>query len=509
MKQVVNKQSKVMKTNFKNIENRLLLIYVAMVLSVAVLLSIAFLRKSSTAIQNNAMNLIAANTSQIELNINSYLEKVERTAALLFSDENYYKYDETSGKYDDYTKIQYENAISAKIVDLGIMENFSDFGIVYADDYTVGWISNTTKELFESGEMYSSLVSGITNEKTENGWFFGVNENYDRLFYVKRLNENAVILASIYSRELASVFTIPKELTGMKIGLINDDNQILYSSKKDDIGNYISDGTAMLIGKEKKITINNGENIINIDSCKNGWRIISMISADYILRDLSELRYFTITVTIVLTAVFVIAGVLLFSRSTKPVDTIMSDLESKAESDGLSGLLNKMAYENKIKNELSHTISGCSIAFIILDVDHFKSINDSEGHAVGDAVIVRVSELLRRVLPNDIILGRIGGDEFSFMIKSVDKDVKEMSLYIEEILVELSKEFLNEFKDEHVKYDVSLSIGADVFKYNNKTESPEDNFEIIYKNADAALYVSKEGGRNRYTFYEEGMTHEE
>lgn len=492
--------------SIKSIENRILLIYVAMVLCVAVLLSIAFLRKSSEAIQSNATNLIAVNSRQIQININSYLEKVETTAALLFSDEDYYKYDETSSKYDDYTKIQYETAINNKIVDLGIMENFSDFGIVYSDDHPVGWVSNTTKELFGTGEIYNSIVKGITNEKTKDGWFFGVNDNFDRLYYVKRLNDNAVILVSIYSRELANVFTFPEELDGMEIRLVNDEDQILYSSTKEEIGMYLPEDMRNEIFQNSDIVINDSEKLVDVNTCENGWRVVVVVPENVILKDLDDLRYFTITMAIILTAVFIIAGVLLFDRNTKPVDSMMSNLELKASKDGLSGLLNKRAFENQVKEELLHTISGCSTALMILDVDHFKSINDSEGHAKGDEVIVRVSQLLQKVLPKDILLGRIGGDEFSFLIKGADKDIEAMEAYLDDILAELSKEFLQEFKEEHEKYDVSVSIGAYVFKF---TSAEQDNFETVYKNADAALYVSKENGRNQYTFYKEGMTDEE
>ena len=155
----------------------------------------------------------------------------------MFSDEAYYKYDETDPSIDEYTKLQFENGISDRIVDIGIMENFSDFGVIYSDDYARGWISNNTKLMF-SENMYDTFVSQITNEKTSSGWFFADSYDYDRLYYVKKLNDNAVLVTSIYSRELANVFNLSEQFDGMKIRLVDDSYRILYSSDKEESGSY-------------------------------------------------------------------------------------------------------------------------------------------------------------------------------------------------------------------------------------------------------------------------------
>lgn len=486
----------------KSVQNKLLLIYSILILVITALLSFAFLDKSSSAIKNNAAGLVATDSEQLQININSYFEKVESTTALLFSDEDYYKYDKTSDKYDEYTKLQYEEAIENKIVDLGIMENFSDFGIVYSDNSNVGWISNTTKSLFESENMYEEIVKNITNTKKDNGWFYGVNGNFDRLYYAKRINPNAVAIASFYSRELASLFIFPDELEGMVIRLVSSAGDILYSTDKNEIGEKIDNEYSSFIKGTSRIILVDNDKIVNSDPCNNNWYVITTIPADIVLTELDELRIFTFTIALIVVGFSIIAGTILFIKMTKPMDTMVNDLEIKASLDGLSGMLNKISYEKTINNELDNSVVGCSMVLAILDVDHFKSINDSEGHAYGDEVIKRTASLLKRQLPEIAIKGRIGGDEFSFAFKSASKSLDEMKLYTEEILENLSKEFLKEFSIEHEKYAVSVSIGVCAFQYHG------ENFETVYKNADAALYVSKEEGRNRYTFYKEGMTGE-
>ena len=111
-------------------------------------------RKSSQEMKSKVVNLIQANTQLQISNLNQYLGRIEDTAALLFSDDIYCEYDATKEGQDAFEKIQQETAIEKRLQDINILQNFSDFGIVYADDSSLGSISNTTLELFPDGGLY-------------------------------------------------------------------------------------------------------------------------------------------------------------------------------------------------------------------------------------------------------------------------------------------------------------------------------------------------------------------
>lgn len=105
--------------------------------------------------ETKVVNLIQANTQLQISNLNQYLGRIEDTAALLFSDDIYCEYDATKEGQDAFEKIQQETAIEKRLQDINILQNFSDFGIVYADDSSLGSISNTTLELFPDGGLYA------------------------------------------------------------------------------------------------------------------------------------------------------------------------------------------------------------------------------------------------------------------------------------------------------------------------------------------------------------------
>lgn len=474
----------------RTVEFRILVIFVLIVVCITIFLSAAIVKRSSKAIKKNASDLIAANITQLQFNINSYFDKLETTAALLFSDEAYYKYDATDDSYDEYSKIQAENAIQNRIVDLGIMENFSDFGIIYADNHNVGWISNTTKSMFDGDTLYTDVSNHIINADTVDGWFYYAGDeegSFDRLYYVKRLNDNAVLLASFYTRELSNVFKLPKELSGMILRLTSEDGVILYSSDKNEIGQM------------NDITANEKSYIVNISKCKNDWLVICAVSDKIILADTNKLINFAVTCSVVLAVIFIIVGSAIFVRIVKPMGKVMNNLERQAALDRLSGLYNKLSFEDLVRNKLLNISKGECISLSIIDMDHFKAVNDTLGHAYGDEVIKRTADVLKKSFPRNFIIGRIGGDEFALFTVEKDFNQEEHMRSLSRRFEYLEKAFLKEFDKEHKSCGVSLSIGSVAVIYNN------ESFDEIYKKADSAMYVSKENGRNQYTFFKEVM----
>ena len=155
--------------------------------------------------------------------------------------------------------------------------------------------------------------------------------------------------------------------------------------------------------------------------------------------------------------------------------------------DSLTGLLNRVGYTLK-ENALIKLGTGYS--FIILDIDKFKLVNDTYGHQVGDEAIIFLATILKRVLPPETIICRIGGDEFVICTQIIEKD--KLIEYFERI-----KQELQLFKtSDNQAVELQISSGAII----NKTGKML--FEEAYQKADKALYESKNHGRNCYTFYE-------
>ncbi|MDR0949201.1 MAG: sensor domain-containing diguanylate cyclase [Lachnospiraceae bacterium] len=165
------------------------------------------------------------------------------------------------------------------------------------------------------------------------------------------------------------------------------------------------------------------------------------------------------------------------------------ELENKADTDLLTELNNKVATERKIKEYLESNPDKQSLLFV-LDIDNFKKINDTMGHAFGDEVLRTLGHRLRTEFRVTDILGRTGGDEFMILLK----DIPNQSV-IEKEGKRVERFFRNFEAGGYVKYAATASIGAAVFPRDAK------DFESLYKAADRALYVAKKRGKNQMAFF--------
>lgn len=161
--------------------------------------------------------------------------------------------------------------------------------------------------------------------------------------------------------------------------------------------------------------------------------------------------------------------------------------KKQAETDMLTGLLNKIGFEEKMRHAL-HVLSkkGQEGLFIILDIDEFKQINDVYGHAVGDDAIRFLAGKLQDVLKKEAIIGRFGGDEFVAFLK----DAANMEQ------VKSSLEILNMELKEHAEGE-TVNVPFFTCSFGMTIAKKDEEFEQIFSRGDEALYEAKESGRAR------------
>ncbi|HEY9097551.1 MAG TPA: EAL domain-containing protein [Thiobacillus sp.] len=171
-------------------------------------------------------------------------------------------------------------------------------------------------------------------------------------------------------------------------------------------------------------------------------------------------------------------------------------LEFVAYHDALTGLPNRALLMDRLHHAVSRSErSDNRMALLFIDLDRFKTINDSLGHAVGDTVLMTVADRLKVLMRGVDTLSRLGGDEFVVLIEDI-ADGQNAANVAEKVLLALEKVMTI----GHYPLHVSASIGISLY--------PEDgrSAAMLLKHADAAMYKSKEGGRNTFHFYEKGMT---
>ena len=188
----------------------------------------------------------------------------------------------------------------------------------------------------------------------------------------------------------------------------------------------------------------------------------------------------------------IIVGRVVSDESVGHASTAM-EIMNELQYDSLTGVYNKKTITEYAKKRISEEKEK-RIVIAILDVDHFKSVNDTFGHLYGDKVLARVGGRLKEIVGEDGVIGRIGGDEFMIVFNGLDDD-QVLRGMLRAIRTQIKWEFAEDFEN----LSITCSIGASIFPVNGR------DYEDLFKKADCCLYIAKEKGRDRYVFFRDEM----
>lgn len=185
-------------------------------------------------------------------------------------------------------------------------------------------------------------------------------------------------------------------------------------------------------------------------------------------------------------------GMVLTFRDTSQTAALVKELAYRASHDSLTGLRNREEFERQLKRLVADANTGGGPhALCYIDLDQFKLVNDTAGHAAGDALLKDVAGTLLSLLPHDAVLARLGGDEFGVLLPHVAvSEAARMAQSLVDALAHLRFEWGDR------QFSIGGSIG--VAPLNTREVSQEQ----VLMAADAACYVAKERGRNRVHVFE-------
>jgi diguanylate cyclase (GGDEF)-like protein len=188
-------------------------------------------------------------------------------------------------------------------------------------------------------------------------------------------------------------------------------------------------------------------------------------------------------------AALLAALVLIWSRSER-----MGELRRQASQDSLTGLKNRRRFEEDLRAELARShryeVTG---ALLMLDLDHFKQVNDTLGHPAGDRVIAEIAAVLRGRTRETDLLARLGGDEFAIVLPSCDLDEAQ------DVAAEIATAIRDRMRAEKDIPPITASIGIAPFGTGQRL-----SYETVLGRADAAMYEAKDAGRDSVRTFASG-----
>ena len=162
-------------------------------------------------------------------------------------------------------------------------------------------------------------------------------------------------------------------------------------------------------------------------------------------------------------------------------------MQQQALQDPLTGLNNRRFLDQTLPRELARAKRECyAVSFILLDLDHFKVVNDTFGHAFGDVVLMKVSEILKKNSRESDIVCRFGGEEFLMVMPHMTPPQADCR-------ANAIRQLIEDTAIEHEGATLKITISAGVASYPEHGKQAD----VLIKLADDALYVAKEDGRNK------------
>lgn len=181
--------------------------------------------------------------------------------------------------------------------------------------------------------------------------------------------------------------------------------------------------------------------------------------------------------------------IMLSANDINAEKTKEKELLEAVQMDRMTNLLNREATMDRIR-QIFHDEEMCLHALFMIDVDNFKSLNDTMGHQTGDEFLIELTAKIKKSFRSSDVVGRIGGDEFFVLMRNVPDKF---------MVVKKAKKLLEEIQSVCEKYSeikLSVSIGISLYPENGKV------LEELYAKADQALYEAKRAGKNQFLFVE-------
>ena len=167
----------------------------------------------------------------------------------------------------------------------------------------------------------------------------------------------------------------------------------------------------------------------------------------------------------------------------------IQEITNQAIRDFLTGLYNRRYFFKEVSKYFNDAIeNGESFSIAMVDIDHFKKINDTYGHDTGDKVIVKLADLLRSETSKDDIVARFGGEEFCILLKDISSEKAIDSM--ERIREKVENSVMFSDKDKEIRYTISIGLAT----------TYENTLDDTVNEADMHLYNAKEGGRNQVVY---------
>ncbi|MBR0485250.1 MAG: diguanylate cyclase [Oscillospiraceae bacterium] len=476
------------KTTEKNSIFNRLTIFLISVMIVFTILFVGLFRSLYVSAKNNIIQIQMNHVQSASAKISFYLDTAIN--AVTFSRQNIY--------------VQHQNGASKE----QLLES-----IIIMTDTFMSYIQDNIAGIY--GYIYGDYLDGHawtpdeSYHPQERPWYTKAVKNPGELVYVSpyldaESGQKCITLSQTLEDDSESVIAFDLSLASLQekvnsdmqeenvvfAGILDRERNILIVSGETETPSEEQQKKERAFLKEAKVLKQNYTEIqyegqqylIFVHPLTGGWDYIYICDSSALFRKLKSLYFFAPFGILV----FILVILLTLNR-IKDGQKQFTQLLNLSERDALTGIYNRGSGESKISQKLENKTAG---AFMMLDVDKFKSINDTYGHDTSDKVIIAVAHILEEASQKNDIVMRLGGDEFVVFLDGVCTR-QEADNFTEKLFSLIDSAQIPDAPDLH------LSVSGGIALYNGQRWT---DFQELYQNADEKIYISKKISGNHMTF---------
>ncbi len=461
-------------------------IYVIVLISACCAIAVVSSVKLFNSRINSESEIVTSLNKQLRLSLEDYFSNIESASKVVLAERSLAAYNAADTKIDKYEAIQTEKEIEEYLLTISMLDNYCDFCIIYVNDRILGKVSVGTEDLI-SDDIYKNFSDLLGDDKTK--WASGINGSYKKIFYLRRVNDNAVFVSSFYTTELENVFSACENDENTKFYLADKEGNIIFSS--DDASGKKLESKLTENGSTGSYTVIDTEYIESFSEISGDMGVIT-------LRDLHNISLEHGNTLMVCGGILICAAVILIMAYLfiLPSDN-GTDKSSPETVDKLTGLHSSEAVENLIADKIETCISGSTIMLALVSIENYRLINENYGRAGINEALLTVSHTLTEMFGDDDsknIVGKTDKNEFVIFADFTEYDLFKAHDKLKESLRSLDGK-LKQCALSSDRGMIKCAVGAAVYP-----DSSTD-YDELYDYAHEALEKSWKDGGKKYVLH--------
>ncbi|MBR6873507.1 MAG: diguanylate cyclase [Ruminococcus sp.] len=473
--------------------NTMIVVYTIIAVAILIVTSVFMIVSKNRSMLSQSEIYCSVAVHQTGRSVENFCENVEMASSIIYEEKELVEF---YPKYDDYTAE--ELAIKDRITELfskaNYITDYCDFGIIYSNNSVAGIVSDGTLDLL--GDNVFQKTSDLIR-RNDRSWNVFYSDNVSRICFLKRVNDNAVFIASVYSSQFGHVFGKLSSSSSLSLYLADSEDKIIFSSANTSAiyGEPLPVEVTSRMGGEVNKTVGDDKGVCCALELANGWAIYCIVTpnVDGKFRS-SPTETFLAVILLSTLILFIMTGFFIasFFASKKRIPRIREE-----KLDPVTGVLTPYYCEERISDLIEISLIGGTWAFAIVRINELDLISERVGESFADQSLQKVAEILKNTFGTETAIGLNGSKEFIVFSDFSDFDLFMSHNNLRSKFTALRTKLDNVLVGENEDYKLDISIAVCIYPDHGKT------FEDLEFKAKSLIYDSPSDEAARLVFYDE------